>query len=711
MQTSFWRKELLLYVSTVLIVVLVLACTMWNVPGFTFNLPRDYALDTLFSSMTVKSIIDTGWAIQNSYLSAPGILDLGDFPQIDMASFAIIKFFTLFSHQYPVVLNLFYFSTYFLNALISLFAFRQLGLTRLYALSAALLFNFIPYHIFRNEGHLFLNAIYVIPIYVLFVFAVFNYKFSLFKNKFLKYGFVIAAGIFAASSGVYYAFFACYFLVLAGIFASINLRSWMPFLKSFLFISLISITVLVNLMPTIKEKAQYGENTQVAHRRPYESEFAALKIVQMIMPTESHRVGFMRKMTSNYNKTAPLVSENVTAALGIIGVIGFFYLLSLLFLRWKYIENETLAILSQLNISAVLLGTLGGLGSFVAYTVAPAIRSYNRISVFISFFAICGFFLMLQKYRPQWVLKKSTYIFVVAVFLTLGLLDEIPANINPNYSEIKAAFNNDEKFVNEIEKRLPANSMVFQLPVSGFPEYPKIAQMLDYENFRGYLHSKHLRWSFGAMTGRHVFMWQQAVSQKPVNEMLNDLIYAGFAGVYINRMGYQDNAAAIEKQLATILKQKPWVSDDNKLSFFDLTAYKKNLVSKEGVEAWQKHVAQMQILLKIDYWTNWKGFQSVKLADSVSAVGKKNSSIRIINTEKNSIPILIRMDLSANNTAINNVQIKGDLLQKNININSKQTIATQLNLSPGLHYIIFNTDAADKKMGALKINHFTIEPV
>ena len=115
--------------------------------------------------------------------------------------------------------------------------------------------------------------------------------------------------------------------------------------------------------------------------------------------------------------------------------------------------------------------------------------------------------------------------------------------------------------------------MIFQLPYVPFPEHPPIFKMNDYSHFKAYLHSKDLRWSYGAMKGRPGDAWQRLVSSMPVEDMLRTLSQTGFAGLYIDSYGYQDNGAKLIADIKQILGAEPLVSDDKRLYFFDMTKY------------------------------------------------------------------------------------------------------------------------------------------
>src|SRR5690606_24301085 len=72
------------------------------------------------------------------------------------------------------------------------------------------------------------------------------------------------------------------------------------------------------------------------------------------------------------------------------------------------------------------------------------------------------------------------------------------------------------------------------------------------------------------------------------------LSYAGFSGIYINRKGYPDRGAGLEKNLTTLLKQSPMVSQDGNLAFYPITNYAKQLRQLLPEHVWDKKVRQVK---------------------------------------------------------------------------------------------------------------------
>ncbi len=379
---------------------------------------------------------------------------------------------------------------------------------------------------------------------------------------------------------------------MAGILAAIDIKDRRPLLKAGMLIGFIFFTVLINLSPNLRYYKDAGRNKIVANRQSFESEIYGLKMAQLLLPVTNYHLAKVEHIRTKYYQTAPLVNENSMVALGAIASIGLIILLGVVFLRTSF--NSTLFNLSRLNLAALLLSTIGGLGAIFAYVVTPKIRCYNRISIFIAFFSLCAFFLILQQLlaKNRFAYLRRFEIPLIIIIITVGIVDIV--NLQRGNIDYSTEFNSDHQFVATIEQKMPKNSLIFQLPVAPFPENPPTHHMSDYSHFRGYLHSNTLHWSYGVMRGRETATWQESLATKPIKDMIGELIYSGFTGLYIDRNGYPDNGKILEKQLSTLLLQLPIVSPNNVLMFYDLRPYALTLRHAMGMKKWKIHLAQAQ---------------------------------------------------------------------------------------------------------------------
>jgi phosphoglycerol transferase len=590
-------REFSLYVIAVCLSLLI-AFLLLKLKRADWRVPFIYHGDAMFYSMIIKGMRDNGWHLTNGFIGMPWGTNLRDFPIPDNFHLLMLKLATVFTADHALILNLFFVLTFPLTTITAFYVFRRFQISVFPALLGSLLYTFTPFHLSRSENHLMYSAYYVVPLIVLVILWVCaasgndaredqqQMRLS-FRNPKLIFSLIVCL-LIASTGGVYYSFFACYLLLIVGIVQSITLKHIRHFVLPGVLIFVIFATMAANLSPSIFYQHKYGK-TDTATRVASEAETYGLKIAQLLLPLSGHRVAFLAQLKDGYNYN-PLVTENDDSTLGLIGSIGFLTLLGWLLARGLNITRHEgdavgrlLSHLSVLNISALLLGTIGGFSALFALLISPNIRAFNRISVYVSFFAFFAVALLLDRASRRYFLKRGlplAFGVMVILLTTFGVLDQSSKRFVPNYVAVQPEYLNDAKFISSIEASLPAGAMIFQFPVKRFPETGPIERVSDYDLFKGYLHSKQLRWSYGAMRGREGDVWQASIIAKPIPEMIEAIAFTGFEGIYIDRFGYADNAAKLEKELGSILGASPLVSQNERLSFFNLSAYQQKLREK-----------------------------------------------------------------------------------------------------------------------------------
>ncbi len=297
-----------------------------------------------------------------------------------------------------------------------------------------------------------------------------------------------------------------------------------------------------------------GKNPQVAGRLPAEAETFALKLTQLVMPIPGHRIPWLAHFKAAYDEAQPGgVTEADAAALGAFAAAGFCFLLLSLVAGYPWLRHRELVHhLSVLNLWAFLIGTLGGIGSLVAWTLTTQIRAYNRISIFISFFSIMAAAAILDEIWRRWarsMVFRAIGAAALAGILVAGLLDQVARASVPYYESSAAQYHSDLDFAAHAESWLPHGTMVLELPILAFPETQPPGSMIDYDPVIPYLNSTTLRWSYGAIKGRYWGLWQDAMTPRPIENILDTAAASGFGAIYIDRNGYADKASAMGAKL------------------------------------------------------------------------------------------------------------------------------------------------------------------
>jgi phosphoglycerol transferase len=690
-------RNISLYLGTVLIGMLIVA-SLFDLRKSVRGYPYDYLGDSLFYHLMVKSVVDHGWYLTNPSLGAPGVLDMRDVPSSDNNfHMLLVKLLSLRTKHYPGVLNNFFLLTFPLTIIATLYALRRLGVSWLASIWATLLFTMLPYHFTRGEQHLFLAAYWQIPLLVLVLIWICRGELQTMGWGSRRMLGVLALCVLLGSSGYYYAFFACFFLLMAGLIAALQQRHISAFVVPVMLIAVISVFVVLNLLPSIIHLWQHG-SVLVVQRVAAEAEAYGLRIGQLLMPVRWHRVQALWDLKVAYNMRI-FITENDDATLGLIGACGFLGLLWWFFFNKPAVRemNEPGARgvfnhLSVLNLSAVLLGTIGGFGSLVAFFGLPQIRAYTRLSIFIACFVFFALAFWLDGVRARRVrTQRQQWIFasLLAGTLVIGLLDQITPMFIPDYVKFRNDFESDRAFVQQVEAKLQPGSMIFQLPAVSFPENPKFARMNDYDLLRGYLHSKSLRWSYGTIKGREGDVWMRAMALKPTAEMVEMLAWSGFSGVYVDRFGYNDNGAKLEGELGRLLGGTPVVSPDQRLTFFDLRPYQQRLLASvsESEQAVRRETA---IHPPTAIWQ--KGFSDFEgTADDNWRWGGAEARAVFVNRTGKDQPVNLEMTLAVDNGGT--LEMTSPFFSERLTLDKAgKKFAKGFTLPPGEHFVYFKSD-------------------
>jgi phosphoglycerol transferase len=596
--TSFWRRAWVTNVRDGLIVTgATSAIVAWLFRDRPLRVPFLYQRDGISQIVEVKSIIQHGWYEHNPQLGWPIGLDHRDFPLgTDNLQYTMIKAIGQFSKDPVLVTNLYYLLSFVLVALSAYFVIRYLGVSRRFSFLTALLFTFLPYHFLRGTWHLMLASYYSVPIACLLVILVWSDNPPFFRSDGDRARlsvtnrralWCVVACIVIGSSGLYYAVFGLVLMASGAFLYLLRTRRVRALFSSAILAALVFATMLINIAPSILYHLQAGGNSAVAQRSVQESDFYALLPVQMLSPIPGYRIGFIGHIT-NVVLSAPNNSE-ATQFLGIIASLGFISLVLILLARarsrsWS---SQLLEKMGALVVIAVFFGVTGGLSWIPGMVGLAQIRAWNRISVFIAFFALVAVGIWLDRFvrwSPRSKYKAFAASALAIVLLGIGIFDQTSPAIVPNSRNYEAEWNNDAAFVSQIDHTMPKGSAIFQLPYLPYPEAELQTPpygMVDYDPFRGYLHSDDLNWSYGGMRGR-ASDWQAQVVKLSVPEMLDAITAVGFHGLWVDRLGYPNHAADIEAQIQDATGVTPIVSENGRFAFYDLRPYAQQVEARLG---------------------------------------------------------------------------------------------------------------------------------
>jgi phosphoglycerol transferase len=536
------------------------------------RIPFAHGGDSLFYEMLTKSIAEGGWYWNLPRLGAPGTLDLYDFPAAETLHLLALKTLSLFSSNWALLFNLFYLLGFPIITVSALAVFRRCGVGFLPAVVGSMLFAFLPSRLLVGQAHLFVDTFAEVPLVILVALWVSGDRPPLLDLRSRRSWAALIICAITGSTGLYYAFFGGCLLVAGGAWASIRRRSARNVIAGVALAGVIVTALGVNALPSLVHRAQHGGNSKVGARSPREAEIYGLRIAQLLLPTDGHRIPALRRLKDRYNVVAPFRGESSMTSLGWVAGTGFLILLGVLLVgapRDGRPRGPLWQPLAALTLTAVLLGTMGGFGSLFAFLVTPQIRTYCRLNVFIAFLGLFAIVLLLDRLAQA---RPRVAKWVLPLVLGVGLYDQATPAAVPPYAAVKRQYQAEAAFFDRIERSLPAGAMIFELPYVTFPEGGAVGRVDAYDELRPYLHCRTLRWSFPTTRGRPGDAWTSAVSRLPPAELLGKLSAGGFAGLLIDRGGYPDGGAALEGALGRLLGTAPLIGGDRRLAFFPLNS-------------------------------------------------------------------------------------------------------------------------------------------
>jgi hypothetical protein len=603
-----------------------------NLVHADFHAPFEYRGDALLILPLVKATLERGSHWRNERLGLPGVQELHDFPVVDHLHFAIIWLMGQVIPDPFVVFNLYYLLTYPLTTLTAMFALRRVGLSLSAAGCGGLLYSFLPYHLSRGQVHYFLAGYYVVPLTLMVTLWICKGRIPFFRpaggvgkgdnsrgQRLRDALTAVVVGVATGSAGAYYAFFGCALLAFAGLCGWVSQRTWRAAGSAVAVVGVVILTGIANHAPTFVYHYQYGRNSLPMTRESEQVDRLGFKFAHLVLPVDLHRIPALDRLKSAYSSPVrPLENENRSATLGAVGTIGLLALLAVLLLPGR--RSWPLGPLATLAGFILLLGVMGGLGSLFAFLVSPQVRAYNRVSVYLAFLALAAFWWLADRVfadSRSWVRRLRLPVFLgIAV---MGVYDQTSltwvGTRFDKHREVQADwFYGDRTYFGEVERVVPGGA-VFTLPYySPYPEITNKGHLVGYEHANGYLHTRTVRWSYGAMEGREADQWQREVANAPTDVMLRRVVLQGFDGLHIDRRLYQPGDA--DRVLAELTAQlgpdtRRAVHPDGTRVFFDLRSHRERLRAELGgrYEAEARREAETVRVLWLDgFWPDQNGY-------------------------------------------------------------------------------------------------------
>ncbi len=595
-----WGKPRPWVVPAVLALVsFAAACVLFQVWQRPFGIPINYGHGDEMTDLAILRTFKEGhWWFTIPRLSAPFGLDFRDFPVggENLQLFVLFLFTRVLS--IGATYNLYLLLSYPLVAVAAYAALRQFPIQRGAAAVSAFLFAFLPYHQWRAQGHL-LRTTYITPaIGVVAIMWFVTWRASLRKpsadatsaGAWRRDRLIVlsVAAVVIGSIDEQQATFTILLVLLVGLAVVLARRDFMPLLLACAFSAIIGAALLANNAGYLSSRFENGPNREAAARVISDQDRYGLRTAYLLLPITGHRIPALANLKSD--AVAEIPPGEDSQALGFVfasmfllgGLAALAAGLGVVRDRSGFLRQ--VARYGALQWTAVALGSAGGLSLIFTFRGFEVLRTWNRISVWIGFLSavILGFGLTALARRLD---RRRTTPVVMATVLglvaVLGWLDSTPA---AQPISDTAVWKSDAAFYHQVEAMMGKGAAIYQLPFSVFPESPPQASMPQFAQLGGMIVGGTLRFSSGAMRGRPSGEWSETLSVLPPEAGVGIAASSGFDGVVVDRRGYADRGAAIDKTLVAIGARSLLESPSRNEILYDLRPVRQAL-QKTGVSA------------------------------------------------------------------------------------------------------------------------------
>lgn len=711
--------------SSVLGLILVV---MMNGNNINLRSPLEYSGDVVGVFSEIKNLTFGNTLYYNPNLAAP----FGSNQTLTMKGYlfhyVFMHILAFFTKDAALILNAFYFLTFFVIMWAAYFALRLVGIHPYISAVLSIVYSCLPYHFFRYEQHIYLGAYYVVPMICVSVYWIWtgelqSESYRSIKHLSLKNVFISAANkkmlvsllsfFLLGITDFYYTAFLMILVVFSSVCVCIERKQYRYLVYGIILMLVLLFGVLVCLAPLILNYIKFGSlDTHFNDRTPGELVYYSLNVTQLLLPIQNHRIGILESLRQTYDDSF-LVTENSMSSLGLISSFGFVICLISVFCRNFCIEiRKKMECLGKLNLFLILLSVSGGFSFFVAVFFTASIRCYNRTVVYIAFFSVMalGFFMMNYGAKLKSGLEGKKMGIILFGLLLICVIDQIPKDVaegsyfdpeageyKTTISEVENEYLSDRNFVREIENQYSENVMIFQYPIvtNYYSNAWPSGKTGAYNSMRPYLHSTgKTSWSYGSIVGDKTDLWLRMLEKESIEEQIEVMALYGFKGIYIDSSGYEmEDLEILISKIEDITKSEYIISNNRKLYFFNISEY---------VEMFDVNKVKNKKNKYMIYYEFGEGFYPTEYSsvnnDSWNW-GINNSQIIINNLFDQNVIAPISFEINSITAEKGNVKVELNGEQNVLEVSSnKRKYTVNMVLKPGNNVINVTTDLPNIKV-------------
>ncbi|MGA2936996.1 MAG: hypothetical protein ABSF52_07850 [Syntrophobacteraceae bacterium] len=407
-----------------------------------------------------------------------------------------------------------------------------------FSLAGAVLFAFSPIIFYWSLRHITLAWYWHVPLFLLVTWWIYSGRITLWARKWW-----IAAAV-SFITGILNPYYTCMYLQFLGFGVLLHSvrKQWPHAAMAFGLGCLAMAGFLLMNVDTISYGLQHGSNLETGVRHLSDLIPFGLKVPDLFMPPPYHRWHWWASFgQTRYYLATGLPANLWSPYLGFVGIAGLAWLAGMSIFRLLQGKPRCIPVQAWQTLWVLAFSLVGGVNLILGILGCNYFRGSNRLSIIILCVSLLFLVRQLSRHCPRRLALPVTFI-----LLAVGLADQLqPLMTSASIEQVAQQIRSDREFTAGIESRLPPSSMVFQLPVMGYPEYGYINKMYDYEHLTPYLYSKHLRYSYGSDKGRPSESWQREVEKMPPAEMAAKLEEYGFGAIYLNTKAFKDGGSKL----------------------------------------------------------------------------------------------------------------------------------------------------------------------
>ena len=398
--------------------------------------------------------------------------------------------------------NLFYVLTYGLCGIAFLYLCDRMRCDRHFGVPVAIAYSWLPYHFTRmNDGHVFLSAYYMLPIGLLALINLTSWlsgQQETFLPKSRTKFFISAIAIVAVgSSGAYYGLFFALLTLATLCLIPQRGKSFTIWINQIFVVGVVSFGfVVAPLLRNIWART-HGLNVQLK-RDPTESLQFGGNLARLFVPW-----GVWIP-----NRLQPIVQrqEFEWLAVPMIAVTGI-WLLTIGVLRGLARAPGTgsssqLQPLYFLFLWALLFFSAGGLSFVFAHGVDSSFRTWNRMSIVIMTVSLLAVTIHLNSHLRSTLLRRLAPMSLVVLAVTTQLWPIQNSGISGEPDVVSVGqFQRLERIASRIERNIPKDCSILQLPIMAFPEGGIVEGVGNGDHLWFPLLMDGYRWSYGSPKG------------------------------------------------------------------------------------------------------------------------------------------------------------------------------------------------------------------